>query len=42
MQKLVAQTFGIKILEINLTDTYEKLSKELNTKIGEELAEEAK
>ena len=40
--KLVAQTFGIKILEINLTDTYEKLEKELNTKIGEELAEEAK
>ena len=40
--KLVAQTFGIKILEINLTDTYEKLEKELNTKTGEELAEEAK
>lgn len=40
--KLVAQTFGVKILEINLTDTYEKLEKELNTKIGNELSEEAK
>ena len=40
--KLVAQTFGVKILEINLTDTYEELEKELNTKIGNELSEEAK
>lgn len=40
--KLVAQTFGVKILEINLTDTYEKLEEEINKKMEVELNKEAK
>lgn len=40
--KLVAKTFGVKILEINLTDTYEKLEKEINNKLNKNLSLEAK
>lgn len=39
--KLVAKTFGVRLLEINLTDTYEKLEQEINEKIEEKLSDEA-
>ena len=39
--KLVAQTFGVKILEVNLTDAYKKLEEEINEKMDRKLNEEA-
>ena len=38
--KLVSETFGVKLLEINLTDTYEKLEDEINYVLKEDLSQE--
>lgn len=40
--KLVSETFGVKLLEINLTDTYEKLEDEINYVLKEDLSQESK
>lgn len=40
--KLVSETFGVKLIEINLTDTYEKLENEINYVLKENLSQESK
>ena len=39
--KLVADTFGVKFLKVDLTNTYNEMEKEIQFAIGEELSKEA-
>ena len=39
--KLVADTFGVKFLKVDLTNTYNEMEKEIQSAMGEELSKEA-
>ena len=40
--RLVSETFGVKLLEVDLTDTYEKLENEIKSVLKENLKKESK
>ena len=40
--KLVADSFGVKFLKVDLTKSYDEMEKEIESSLGEELAKEAK
>ncbi len=40
--RLVSETFGVKLLEVDLTDTYEKLENEIKSALKENLKKESK